>query len=147
MVYRLWHEKWPKGVPKLHETIQNCALKIAVEESDKIIQEESLKIRVHALTITRIRELLDPGKIAATFQRLAPFTWKYLYTFAATPNRYRREKKKRTEQENSNVPDESEPPPLTSPIDDDFDDWHDEETEIEFGKTSGFMRNPVYVSS
>jgi hypothetical protein len=77
---------------QMREMITPLAQTIVLEESDNIITDPSLQIRIKDLTIARMRELLQPGMLASKYQQLAPFLYGLLDTFSASPNRYRREK-------------------------------------------------------
>jgi len=90
-------------------------------------------------TLKGIQELLQPQKIMDKYQKHAPFTWDVLYTFAASPNKWRKEKAKKN----------------TADDEDDGEDWEDDPNlpDDEPEKTwdvpqipEGFSRNPVLVS-
>ncbi|TFY63199.1 hypothetical protein EVJ58_g3390 [Rhodofomes roseus] len=95
-LYGLWHANWPRCRQDLHERIvKPCMEKIAVTESDLIIGDRSLKVRLKKLTIADVRALLDPVAVAAKLRHMAPFTYGYLYAFATAPNKYRRDRARR----------------------------------------------------
>ncbi|TFK81402.1 hypothetical protein K466DRAFT_604525 [Polyporus arcularius HHB13444] len=59
------HERWPHSIQNLHDmVVQPCAEEIALKESDNIINDSSFKIKLHTLTIARMRELLGLDKKA-----------------------------------------------------------------------------------
>ncbi|KAJ6630735.1 hypothetical protein B0H10DRAFT_1938899 [Mycena sp. CBHHK59/15] len=63
---------------------------IMLEESNRVITDISLQICIKDLTISRIRELLDPSKLADKYCTLAPFFFELLHVFVASPNKYRK---------------------------------------------------------
>ncbi|KII82757.1 hypothetical protein PLICRDRAFT_181073 [Plicaturopsis crispa FD-325 SS-3] len=101
VLFQLWHTRWPKVRTYLHEMIIPCAHEIALEESDSIIRDPDLQINVKKLTVASIRELLRPEKILEKYRASAPFIFGLLYTFSASPNRYRKEKAAREEKKSS----------------------------------------------
>ncbi|KAJ7586010.1 hypothetical protein C8J56DRAFT_1052373 [Mycena floridula] len=95
--YRRQKEGWEiPGIHQtkhyLHEVIQECACEMVLSESDKIISDPTLKIRVKYLTVATIREFRKPAEIAKKYRQAAPFFWKLLGVFCASPNHYRTEK-------------------------------------------------------
>ena len=58
-------------------------------ESDNIIEDRLLQVKVKDLTIKSIWELLQPQKIVEQYQELAPFMWTVLEKFASSPNKWR----------------------------------------------------------
>ncbi|KZT65432.1 hypothetical protein DAEQUDRAFT_768900 [Daedalea quercina L-15889] len=92
-VYNIWHEWSPVVQAELHgRIIKPCMERIAVAESDAIIEDKSLKVQLKTLTIAGVRTLLDPVVIASKLRALAPFTHSYLHAFATSPNEYRQKK-------------------------------------------------------
>ena len=91
-VFNLWHLRWPHKQHHLHNMIQPCTHEIALEESDQIIRDSSLQIRIKTLTIKEIRELLQPDALVEKFKKSAPFMFGLLHTFSASPNKYRKQK-------------------------------------------------------
>ncbi|MDV2583555.1 hypothetical protein, partial [Alkalibacillus haloalkaliphilus] len=61
--------------------IKPCAYQIVLEESDNI------KIRIKEITISDIRNILKPDKLAEKYQDSAPFTSDLLRTFSASPSK------------------------------------------------------------
>ncbi|KAJ6485445.1 hypothetical protein C8R47DRAFT_1072790 [Mycena vitilis] len=72
---------------KLHMILSLAAV---LQDRDRVIGDMSLQIRIKDLTISGIRELLDPSKLADKYRALAPFFFELLHVFAASPNDYRK---------------------------------------------------------
>ncbi|KAF9066250.1 hypothetical protein BDP27DRAFT_1365785 [Rhodocollybia butyracea] len=108
-LWSLWHEN-SKARPYLHTIVQGCASEIVLDESDSIISDPSLKVRVKGLTASSIHSLLAPRILYEKYCGLAPFTTGILRTFTASPNRYRR--RKHTEDTDSDSDVEMEDIPL-----------------------------------
>ncbi|KAJ7506016.1 hypothetical protein B0H11DRAFT_1903935 [Mycena galericulata] len=90
-LFKLWHERFPKSVPHLHSTIiKPCMEELALEESDKVINDPRLKVRLKDCTLDYIRSMLDPGLLPGIFQQDAPYAWDYLTVFTTSPNEYRK---------------------------------------------------------
>ncbi|KAK7433879.1 hypothetical protein VKT23_020504 [Stygiomarasmius scandens] len=102
-VFKHWHNNYPSSRTQLHEIVENCAMEIGLEESDRIINDKSLKVRVQDLTMSKIRLILSPGKLGEKYQTLALFTTNYLRTFTASPNEYRRKKAAKRTQDNDSA--------------------------------------------
>ncbi|KAJ7225308.1 hypothetical protein GGX14DRAFT_638099 [Mycena pura] len=118
-VYAVWHTEWPQLRPWLHYMVEQCANEIAEQESDRIIEDKSLSVRIKDLTATTIPSLLKPGVIMDKYRQHAPFTWGVLKAFSTKPNRYRREKAAKQQKvtamldgEDDDEPEESEEPEL-----------------------------------
>ncbi|KAK0466076.1 uncharacterized protein EV420DRAFT_1474879 [Desarmillaria tabescens] len=104
MIFRLWHENYPKSRRWLHDmVILGCAKEIVLEESNKLINDGNLRIKLSDLTMEKIWELLKPESIAAKYKEAAPFLWGILHTFAASPNRYRHQNLPRTTGEETEI--------------------------------------------
>ncbi|KAH9837857.1 uncharacterized protein C8Q71DRAFT_857035 [Rhodofomes roseus] len=89
-LFKMWHEKWPKSRTNLMELIvQPYARDIALSESNRVIRDRQLQIRLSKLTVNGIRNLLAPGNVAMRLEELAPFTSSLLHVFSASPNEYR----------------------------------------------------------
>jgi len=138
MVFRAWL-KFPKAQEFVRKMIKPVAHKIVEEESDKMIRDPELKVTMKTLTLKGIQELLQPQKIMDKYREHAPFTWDLLYTFVASPNKWRKEKAKKA----------------TAVDEGDEEDWEDDPNlpDDEPEKTwsvpqipEGFSRNPVLVS-
>jgi hypothetical protein len=146
-VFNLWHSRWPHVRHLLHGMIQPCAHEIVLDESDRIIRDPTLQIRIKSLTIKDIRELLSPATLVEKFKGSAPFMFDLLHTFAASPNKYR--KQRATQQRQSRTGDSMEGAEDA--------DWEDDPNVDENGADSkqpssdwtkeyeGFSRNPIFV--
>jgi hypothetical protein len=123
--------------------ITPLAKAMVLEDSDRVIRDISLQIRVKNLTISGIRELLDPAKLASKYRALAPSFFELLEVFTTSPNKYRKYEMGRD----------------TAAAEDDEADWEDDPNEDydeagrpEAERTSGsqgfegFSRNPTFVS-
>jgi hypothetical protein len=138
MVFRAWHENFPKAKAQLHKMIQPCAIEMVLEESDKLIGDKELQVKMKDLTLKSIKTLLQPDVILDKYHQLAPFICNLLETISASPNRHRKYNIETNEFED----DEEEK-----------DDWDDDpncddekpEREWNFKKPQGFLRNPVLV--
>ena len=111
MVFCAWHENFPKAKAQLHKMIQPYAIKKVLEESDKLIGDKELQVKMKDLTLKSIRTLLQLKVILDKYHQLAPFTWNLLETISASPNRHCKYNSKTNEFE-----DEEE----------DGDDWDDD---------------------
>ncbi|KAJ7474784.1 hypothetical protein FB451DRAFT_1464823 [Mycena latifolia] len=125
---------------------------MVLEDSDRIISDMSLQIRIKDLTISHIRELLDPSKLAAKYRELAPFFFDLLYVFVTSPNEYRKYHMNRRSQEKK----PSGPPAAGGA--DDAGDWADDPNEdydesghpdaeptSDWEGFQGFSRNPIFA--
>ena len=139
MIFRAWHENFPKAKKNLHKMVQPCAVEMVLEESDKLIGDKELQVNMKDLTLRSIQTLLQPEAIANKYRLLAPFTWNLLETISASPNKYRKYNLKTTFFENDHEKN---------------DDWNDdpnaddEDPERKWNDftSEGFSRNPVLVS-
>jgi hypothetical protein len=94
-IFSVWLEQChiPDQRAQMRFTITPLAKVMVLEDSDRVIKDVSLQIRVNNLTISGIRELLDPSKLAAKYRALAPFFFEPLEVFTASPNKYRKYEK------------------------------------------------------
>lgn len=154
-LFNLWHTRWPKSRPKLHTLIvKPCGDEIALQESDCIIEDMSFQINLGTLTIRGIRELLQPKILVEKFRRAAPFMFGWMYIFAASPNRYRRDKetaRRRRAGPEAQADEEVDGKDLDDdPDDEDSGDRGDfdrgSQGENWWKDHSGFSRNPIFVS-
>jgi hypothetical protein len=137
MVFRAWHENFPKAKAQLHKMIQSCAIEIVLEESDKLIGDKELQVTMKDLTLKSIRTLLQPKVILDKYHQLAPFTWNLLETISASPNKHRKYNTKTNDFED----------------DEEEKDWDDDpncddegpERKWDLKTPQGFSRNPVLV--
>ena len=145
-VFNLWHSRWPHVRHLLHKTIQPCAHEIALEESDRVIRDPTLQIRIKSLTVKAIRELLSPATLVKKFKGAAPFMFDLLQTFSASPNKYR--KQRAAQQKRSKT---------GSSVDSEDTDWEDDPNVDENAaddeqpsgdwtkEYEGFSHNPIFV--
>ncbi|KAJ7890896.1 hypothetical protein B0H14DRAFT_3700502 [Mycena olivaceomarginata] len=144
-VYAAWHDRFPRSIPHLHSTIvKPCMDEIALQESNKIISDPRLKVRLGACMLEYIRRMLNPGVLPGIYQENAPYSWDYLSTFTTSPNEYRKKRSKKAKDGKLSVPVEA-------------DEWEetpegstDESTEFAgetggFWKGMGFVRNPTFA--
>ncbi|KAG5645294.1 hypothetical protein DXG03_006483 [Asterophora parasitica] len=151
-IFHLWHTRWPAARRYLHEMIIPCAHEIVLEESDQIIADRSLQVQIKDLTVSTLRQLLHPHVLIEKYQELAPFTFKILHTFSASPNKHRKEKASKRAQ-NSHETSDNEDYDLPDDPNMCFDesgaagraegetgdgDWWK-------GMPGGFARNPIYA--
>lgn len=139
-LYQLWHSRWPQARPHLHAMIEPCAHEIALEESNWIIKDPTFQIRISSLTVKGIRELLRPETLVEKFKNAAPFMFGLMHTFSASPNKYRRYRRRGVE------PDDWDDEPAME------EDSVGEEEGSSEGKDwwkgyDGFSRNPIFVSN
>ncbi|KAJ7679838.1 hypothetical protein B0H17DRAFT_1138977 [Mycena rosella] len=118
----------PKGVLPLYSVIR-C-------ESDRIIIDPSLRIRLKDLTIG-ILQLLQPGILADKYQGLAPFLYGLLRTFSASPNDYRTKKERKEEKERDAQGSDSD----SSAVPESDPDW-DDDPEIEHDEAGAAESTP-----
>ena len=167
-LYRTWSERWPRSRSYLDKLIiQPFAQELALGESNAIISDRQLQVKLKTLTVDGIRSLLEPGQIAARLQELAPFTFDLMHVFAASPNAYRSRRAKAEVDEaiyqgdgfnpvddesdlESEVADEHEESPDGGSEAEDRDNGPAEDVRFstawrEFYK--GFSRNPSFVSA
>ena len=92
MIFHAWHEKFLKAKEQLHKMIQPCAIEMVLEESDKLIGDKELQVKMKDLQVTlkSIKTLLQPDVILDKYHQLAPFTRNLLETISASPNRHRK---------------------------------------------------------
>jgi len=90
MVFHAWQKNFPKAKAQLQKMIQPYAIEMVLEESDKLIGDKELQIKMKDLTLKSIRTLLQPKVILDKYCQLAPFTWNLLETISASPNRHRK---------------------------------------------------------
>jgi len=58
MIFRAWHDNFPKAKKNLHKMIEPCAVEIVLEESDKIIGDKELQVKLKDLTLRSILQLV-----------------------------------------------------------------------------------------
>ncbi|KAJ6500254.1 hypothetical protein DFH09DRAFT_1289841 [Mycena vulgaris] len=139
-IFSLWLERCKSSAQReqIVQMIKPVAEAIVLEDSDRVITDVFLQIRIKDLTISRIRELLDPSKLAAKYRELAPFFFDLLHVFVASPN--------------------NDLPPAADGLDN-AEDWGDDPNEdydesghreaeptSEWEGFQGFSRNPIFIS-
>lgn len=139
-IFDLWHQNFPKARPHLQNMITPLAQKLVLEESDMLVKNQRLKVKINELTHTTLPNLPQPHEIAKIYRSSAPFTWGMLEMFSASPNRHRKSKKVQDEDCSSK---------------EDKDDWNDDPNLDEDDPAAlknesapqfkGFSRNPFYV--
>lgn len=153
MLFGLWRDskRWPRAQAHIREMTIPCAHELALEDSDRVISNPFLRVRLKTLTIAHLRNLLHPTKLVELVKELAPFTWGLLHTFCASANRSRKQRKKND--------DEPMPDAETDTGDDDWADDPNDDPNTEAGDADpasapkhgwsqdypGFSRNPVFV--
>jgi hypothetical protein len=65
---------------------------IALQESDKVINDPRLKVRLKDCTLNYIRNILNPRILPGTYLEDAPYTWGFLLVFTTSPNEYRKKR-------------------------------------------------------
>jgi len=140
MVFRIWLKNFPDAQEHMNNVVAPFAQAIVGKESDRMIKDIELKVKMKTLTLKGIQELLQPQQVIEKYRKHAPFTWKLLYTFAAIPNKARKQMAK--EQAAGSTMGSN-------------DDWDDDPNlgDDEPMKTwdtlqtpEGFTRNPMLVS-
>ncbi|KAE9395508.1 hypothetical protein BT96DRAFT_997626 [Gymnopus androsaceus JB14] len=132
--WQIWHQN-VNARPHLHDIVEDCAKEIALDESDKIITDSLLKIKMKELTNESILSLLSPRSLYEKYCQYAPFTTGILHVFTNSPNHYRKHKeaKERSGQE-LNFDEDLD---LDAGIDDTLPDSMDPAEEGEDGGPSG----------
>ncbi|KAJ7056308.1 hypothetical protein C8F01DRAFT_1233905 [Mycena amicta] len=113
-----------------------------VADSNRVIRDPSLRVKISKLTIAGVRELLSPAKLAQKYRDLAPFFFELLLAFAGTKNHHR--------MYNMATDPDTEP-------DSELNDWEDDPNDDESGdgppdpattswpEFEGFTRNPIFA--
>lgn len=98
VIFDLWHSRSAsrKSHPFVVAIVRKYALEIALEESDSIIRDKDLKIKIKDLTTEEIRHLLQPERLKSRLRERAPFVWSLLHLFCSAPNEYRKGLARRT---------------------------------------------------
>jgi hypothetical protein len=157
MLFGLWRDRirWPRAQRHLRTMTVPCAHELALQDSNRLINNPELRIKMKTLTIHNLRTLLHPQKLIQVFKDLAPFMWQILHTFSASPNNHRR----RQAAEIAVLADDlGEDDPMPDVDSEDEEDWADDPN-LESGEVDpnsvpshwpqeyvGFARNPVFVS-
>jgi hypothetical protein len=145
MVFRAWLDNFPDAREHMHNMITPFVQGIVEKESEKMIRDVELKVKMKTLTLKGIQELLQPQRVMEKYLEHAPFTWKLLHTFATTPNEYR---KQRTRNMPANSASDEEHDEIADDWDDDPNFADDEPMKMwdSMQTPQGFTRNPVLVS-
>lgn len=143
MVFNLWRNpRWPKAQAPIRQMIIPTAYELVLEESDRVIKDPSLQVRIKTLTIQGFRNLLRPEILVEKYRSLAPFMWGILHTFSASPNDYR----KRQTRENDRGATEDEDWADDPNANEETDEQQDGTTPSFWDDYKGFSRNPIFVS-
>jgi hypothetical protein len=152
-VFELWHKRWPGSRNYLHDMITPCAHKIVLEESDRIIKDSTLRVCIKDLKISDLRDLLHPDKLVAKYQASAPLTFGLMTMFAASPNKYRKEKSSWASMTAQSMPEQVEDNPFVDLGNDEIlagsDDNNDAEPSLDsqwWKEFEGLSCNPVFMS-
>jgi hypothetical protein len=152
-VFELWHKRWPGSRNYLHDMIIPCAHEIVLEESDRIIKDSTLRVRIKDLKISDLRDLLHPDKLVTKYQTSAPLTFGLMTMFAASPNKYRKEKSSRASTTTQSMPEHVEDNPFVDLGNDEILEGSDDDDDAEpspgsqwWKEFEGLSRNPVFVS-
>ncbi|KAJ7877387.1 hypothetical protein B0H14DRAFT_3783481 [Mycena olivaceomarginata] len=81
-IFKAWHDRFPKP----------CMDEIALQESDKVMNDPRLKVRLKDCTMDYIRNILNPGILPGIYLEDAPYTWGFLSVFTTSPNEYRKKR-------------------------------------------------------
>ncbi|KAJ7939789.1 hypothetical protein B0H13DRAFT_2497556 [Mycena leptocephala] len=144
-IFKAWHERFPKSIPHLHSTIiKPCMDEIALQESNTVINDPRLKVKLKDCTLDYIRNVLNPGILPGIYLEDAPYTWGFLSVFTTSPNEYRKKRARKGENGKVSAPtevDEWEETPNGSTKDD---------TKFAgetggFWKDMGFTRNATFA--
>jgi hypothetical protein len=115
---------------------------IALQESDKVMNDPRLKFHLKDCTMDYIRNILNPG----IYLEDAPYTWGFLSVFTTSPNEYRKKRARKGAKVKVATPvepDEWEEMPNGS-----SDDGAAFAGETGgFWKDMGFARNATFVSA
>jgi hypothetical protein len=146
-IFKAWHDRFPKSIPHLHSTIiKPCMDEIALQESDKVMNDPRLKVRLKDCTMDYIRNILNPGILPGIYLEDAPYTWDFLSVFTTSPNEYRKKRARKGAKAKVATPvepDEWEETPNGS-----SDDGAAFAGETGgFWKDMGFARNATFVSA
>ncbi|PPQ88111.1 hypothetical protein CVT26_015015 [Gymnopilus dilepis] len=76
VTFRAWQQNFPDSRKYLGKTVAAFAQKIATEESDRVINDPGLKVKMKTLTLKDIQSFLEPEHIMNMYREHAPFTCK-----------------------------------------------------------------------
>ncbi|KAJ7367233.1 hypothetical protein DFH08DRAFT_1005503 [Mycena albidolilacea] len=156
MLFGLWCDqiRWPRAQKHLRTMTILCAHELALQDSNRLINNPELRIKMKTLTIHKLQTLLHPQKLIQVFKDLAPFMWQILHTFCASLNNHRR---RQAAEIAVPVDDLGEDDPMPDVGSEDEEDWADDPN-LESGEVdpdsvlshwlqeyAGFARNPVFL--
>ena len=95
MVFQVWLKNFPDAQEHMNNIVAPFAQAIVGKESDKMIKDVQLKVKMKTLTLKGIQELLQPQQVIEKYRKHAPFMWKLLYTFAAILNKAQKQMAKK----------------------------------------------------
>ncbi|KAJ7648633.1 hypothetical protein DFH06DRAFT_1095419 [Mycena polygramma] len=152
-IFSLWVQRCSTPVQReqILLMITPVAKAAVLQDSDRVINDMSLQIRIKDLTISGIRELLDPSKLANKYRALAPFFFELLHVFVASPNDYRKWHMDKGPEGGSEGVKVGSEPEKERDWEDDPNEDHDEAGHPEAENTSqwkgfeGFSRNPIFA--
>ncbi|KAJ7145300.1 hypothetical protein C8R43DRAFT_1129975 [Mycena crocata] len=150
-IFSLWLARCKSPVQReqILLMITPVAKAAVLADSDNVIKDVSLQIRIKDFTISGIRDLLDPSKLADKYRVLAPFFFELVYVFVASPNDYRNyhmEQKVDSESRGSVGEDEAAGDWADDPNEDYDEAGHPEaEPTSQWESFEGFSRNPIFA--
>ena len=74
MIFRAWLKNFPDAEEHLHNMIEPFAQERVEKESNKIIKDVDLKVKMKTLTLKGIHKLLQPHQLMGKYHEHAPFT-------------------------------------------------------------------------
>jgi hypothetical protein len=80
----------------MQNMIEPLAQAVVEKESDKLTRDVKLKVKMKTLMLTGIKELLQLHAVMDKYRKHAPFTWKLLHIFSAMPNKFQKQRKKKS---------------------------------------------------
>ncbi|KAJ6470459.1 hypothetical protein C8R45DRAFT_1218299 [Mycena sanguinolenta] len=108
-IFKAWHDHFPKSVPHLHsKIIKPCMDEIALAESDAVINDPRLKVRLKDCTVEHICNVLNPGILPSIYTEDAPYAWGFLTTFTTSPNEYRKKRERKSQKARATMPTEAD---------------------------------------
>jgi hypothetical protein len=73
MVFRAWLDNFPDAREHMHDMITPFVQGIVEKESEKMIRDVELKVKMKTLTLKGIQELLQPQRVMEKYLEHAPF--------------------------------------------------------------------------
>ncbi|KAJ2915315.1 hypothetical protein MD484_g5120, partial [Candolleomyces efflorescens] len=91
VIFEMWHaERYSKARAHLHKMIHECGQHIVLEESNNILEDKELQVKMSEVNDSTFSNMLGFDKQEERIRSHAPFLWSALTTFSSSPNRYRR---------------------------------------------------------